>query len=372
MTAFSAPVDIANRALQKCGATRITSLSGVSKEAKEVNACYNMLREAELERACWRFSIRRVVLRAVGTALPDWDAAVTYAVGSLVTYNNVNYISIHITNLNQNPVTATTYWTVFIGNTSQKVTFQDWAVGTAYAAGRIITASDNLLYLSLVAGNIGNDPTTDTGANWRQYVGSIVASAYDSGTTYYVGEVVFSTAQVAYYSTQNGNANAPSTGIGWATLTGVTLAPIVIEWPAGTGPSTDLQSRNIFVLPYGYLRPAPQNPHAGDTSILGYPSNAVRTDWLLEGNYLISSDPSPIVFRFGANIAQVSLMTNQYCEGLATRIGYEVCEILTQSNVKLQQLGGQYKAWMGDARTLNGIETGPTQPPLDDYIACRA
>lgn len=374
MTAFTSAVDIVNRGLQRLGSSRITSLTaGTSKSAQEANACYDKLRETELRRNIWRFSIRRVILRAVGTALPDWDSGVTYVLGSLVTYNDVNYISIHATpNLNQNPATAATYWAVFTGNTSQKVTFPAWGVGTTYPAGMIVTGTDGLLYLSMTASNLAHDPTTDTGTYWQLYFGPIVASAYDDDTTYSVGEIVFSTAQVAYYSTQNGNDNAPSTGTGWATLTSATLAPLVIPWPAGTGPATDTASRSVFVLPYGYLREAPRDPRAGDYSSLGYPSNLLRTDWEMEGNYIVSNDASPIMFRFAANVSQVSQMDSMFCEGLACRVAYELCETLTNSNTKLQAIGGAYQKWMGEARTVNGIEVGSVNPPLDDYLACRA
>jgi hypothetical protein len=111
-------------------------------------------------------------------------------------------------------------------------------------------------------GNLAHDPTTDTGTYWQQYVGNEIASAYDSDTTYNYGEIVFSTAQVAYMSVMGGNDNAPTTGIGWVTQTGATLAPIFIPWPAGTGPATQDATRSLFVLPYGYLREAPQDPRS--------------------------------------------------------------------------------------------------------------
>ncbi len=78
------------------------------------------------------------------------------------------------------------------------------------------------------------------------------------------------------------------------------------------------------------------------------------------------------MFRFAANISQVPLMDSMFCEGLACRVAYAVCETLTNSNVKLQAIGGAYKAFMGEARLANGIEVGSTQPPLDDFLACRA
>lgn len=373
MTAFTSAVSIINRGIQRLGGNRISALTDVSKEAVEAVACYDGLRRSELRRNTWRFSIRRVILRAVGTSLPTWDGTVTYVVGSLITYNSVNYISIHATNLNQNPVTATSYWSVFTGNTSQKVTFPAWSSGTTYAAGLIVTGSDGLLYLSLVGTNLNHDPTADTaGTYWQLYFGPYVASAYDSGTTYYVGEVVFDTAQIAYYSTANNNANAPSTGIGWVTLAGATLAPLVIPWPAGTGPATEFYTRYVFVLPYGFLRQAPLDPHAGDASFLGFPSNPASSDWLLEGSYLTSRYSGPLLLRFAADITQVSLMDDLFCEMLGNRIAYELCETLTNSGAKQQAIGQEYTAFRGQAVAVNGIETGSVQPPLDDWIATRA
>lgn len=375
MVAFNAPIDIANRIFQRLGANRTTNLAtDPSKQVAEFNAGYAAWRRSELRRNVWRFSIRRAALRAVGTALPAWDSTVTYVLNSLVSYSGLNYISIHATpNLNQNPATANTYWSVFTGNTSQKVTFPTWLIGTTYAAGAIVAGSDGSFYLSLVSGNVGNDPTLDTGsANWTLYFGGYVASAYAPGTSYLVGEIVFDTAQIAYYTTQNQNTNAPSTGIGWTTLTGATLAPIVIPWPAGIGPATDLQTRNIFVLPYGFLREAPQSPRQGDYSVLGYPSNPTRPDWEMEGAYMTSGDVGPILFRFAADITQVSLFDDLFGEGLSCRGALELSETITQSEQKKKDNASFYDKFMDEARKVNGIEKGATNMALDDYIATRA
>ena len=376
MPAFTTPTDIGNRAIQRCGGNRIASpktlFTATSKEATEIAACYNSLREAELRRNIWRFSIRRSILRPVGTALPDWDSTVTYDVGAYVTYGGDNYVALLGTNLDQQPDTSPTYWELFTGNTSQKIVFDDWSSLTTYAAYKIVQATDGYLYMSVVASNLNHDPTTDyAGAYWQLYYGNYVATAYDEDTTYNIGELVFDLANVVYYSTIQGNENDPSTGTGWVAQSG-TVSPIVIPWPAGTGPAVQTATRNVFVLPYGFLREAPQDPRAGDVSTLGFPSNLPRNDWVIEGDYLISQVADPIMFRFAADITLVSKFDALFCEGLATRIAYEVCETLTNSNTKIQAIGGAYKVWMGtDARTVNGIETGTVQPPLDDFIACR-
>lgn len=55
-------VDIVNRALQKIGATRITSLAQNVKEAREASFLYDIVRDAELRAYNWRFAIRRASL----------------------------------------------------------------------------------------------------------------------------------------------------------------------------------------------------------------------------------------------------------------------------------------------------------------------
>lgn len=57
-------LDIANRALQRVGAKRITSLTEGSKSADAVNSCFDFLLEAELQENFWTFSIERAALAA--------------------------------------------------------------------------------------------------------------------------------------------------------------------------------------------------------------------------------------------------------------------------------------------------------------------
>ncbi len=94
-------------------------------------------------------------------------------------------------------------------------------------------------------------------------------------------------------------------------------------------------------------------------------------DWVLEGNLLLSMENGAIMFRFAADVIDVTTMDDLFCEGLASRIALEVCEPLTQSTDKLRAIANEYKQFMGDARNVNGIEQGSTEPPLDDYIQAR-
>jgi hypothetical protein len=69
LSEFRTSIDIANRACQHLGQTRIGSagFNEVSKQAREIGAAYDVLRRAELERNPWRFAIRLAVLRAIDT-----------------------------------------------------------------------------------------------------------------------------------------------------------------------------------------------------------------------------------------------------------------------------------------------------------------
>jgi len=64
---MASDVEICNRALQKLGAKRITSLTEGSNNARACQTCYGILRDAELRKHRWSFSIQRFSLAASPT-----------------------------------------------------------------------------------------------------------------------------------------------------------------------------------------------------------------------------------------------------------------------------------------------------------------
>lgn len=434
MADFTAPVDIANRALQHCGAQRIATpdFSEKSKNCKEVAFCYDKLRRAELQRRYWTFAIKRQVLRAIDSntmlLVPAlWSPNTTYFVGSIVadqdgmfwisnipnnlnndpllttfwdpyfgpmgvplydstggtTYNagelvytaagdgtNRVYLSLQSSN-SDNPATATAWDSTVTYFKNQVVTFDNvpymslidlnlnqepdlapalWASGTTYAAGAKVGGSDGMIYQSVGSGNVGNNPTTDGGVHWTN------TGALNPWTTSFVGGAG------SNKWLQVGGAEFPA-GVGLATLN--------IIYPLGTGPSTDISSKNIYRLPAGYLRIAPQNPKPG-LSDLGGPTGVTDNDWLIEGKYLVTSDSVAIFFRFVADVTDVRLMETMFCEGLGLRIGLEVCPLVTQSEAKAKEIAGKYQKWMTEAGMVNAIEDGFTDPPDDEFLTVRA
>lgn len=335
--AFNEPVDIANRALQHCGAARIVTFDDDSKNADEVGFCYDKLRIAELRRNVWRFAVKKAALRALVAADADegitatrllspvaWDAIVAYTTGAVVSYES-RFWEATSASTGVTPGADAADWEVYAGPVTVQQTVKSTAgteLETAYFSGELIygdgAADTTTVYRSLVS---ANDALVSDTASWKSLGAASVA--------------------------------------------------LDILYPIGAGPKAQLGTRNVYRLPNGFLRQAPSDPKAGSTSYLGAPSGLDYDDFIMEGQYFTTSEVDPIILRFVADVTTVPAMDPMFCEGLGARIGLEVCETLTQSTTKLQAIGAAYNRFMSEARIVNGIETGPTEPPIDDYIACR-
>lgn len=337
--AFNVPVDIANRALQHCGAARVVTFDDDSKNADEVAFCYDKLRIAELRRNVWRFAIRKVAVRA----LQDANASATP------------------------PITATRLFTPIA-----------WSNVTAYTTGAVVSYQSRLW--EAVSASTAVTPGADA-ADWEVYCGPMTVSqtlkttaATALSTAYFSGELIYgdgaADTTTVYRSLKSGNSALVSDVTAWKNL-GIASSSLDILYPIGSGPKSQNGTRNVYRLPNGFLRQAPADPKEGSTSWLGAPSGLSYDDFNLEGNYFTTTEVDPIILRFVADVTTVPSMDPMFCEGLAARIGLEVCEALTQSTGKLQSIGAAYNRFMSEARIVNGIETGSTEPPIDDYIACR-
>lgn len=422
---FLDSLDIANRVAQHLGQSLITSIDEDSRICTEVTFAYDKLRQAELERNTWTFSTRRVILRPIDTTtfmlVPDaWDATVNYSQGSIVADSNGVYWSSLVTNnLNNDPV-KTTAWEQYFG----PLTVYPWTqMDAGYFAGELTyVALDKpgsfAVFKSLT--NLNSDTPTvaeawDTtvlynkgetvtygGSQWQSLIevnqGITPADAplpFDISGNYSSGQVTLGSDGYVYQSVNSNNVGhdpVSDGGVNWTALNVPAawsrspilfpsarswlplyagLENIAFSYPIGSGPSSQSSTRNVFKLPAGYLRVAPQDPKAGSNSILGASTGLVYNDWEFESGYLVSREPSFIMLRFIADIKDVSRMNAMFCEGLASRIAFEVCEPVTQSTTKQANLAKIYKQTMDDARTVNAIEAGSEEPPVDDWEACR-
>jgi hypothetical protein len=264
-----------------------------------------------------------------------WSATATYYKNEVVTFNLITYMSLIDLNINQEPDLAPALW----------------SSGTTYALNAKVGGSDGTIYQSKANGNLGHDPTLDVTHTFWTNTGVL-----NPWTT------VFVSGSGSVNWRQIGGKEFPS---------GVTVSPLNIVYPLGSGPSSQSSTRNVFRLPAGFLRQAPTDPKAGSTSYLGASWGLAYTDWNFEGNYITSAQTDPIMLRFVADTVDVPTFHPMFCEGLGARIGREICEPLTQSAAKQAEIDRKYQQVMGEARTVNAIETGSDEPPVDDWIAAR-
>lgn len=432
MPAFQTSVDIANRALDHCGQDPLDPVLGfaeISKKASLTARVYPKLREAELSRNSWYFAIKTAALRPIdaNTMLLSpsvWVSTTTYFRGSIAAYADRLWISMIPNNLGQQPETSaawqeyfgpmsvmlydstTTYssgelvyttpgngtYRVFIsrrdGNADNPATATPWSATTVYFKNEVVTSAA-IAYMSKIDFNTNQAPASSP-ANWN------IATTYGAAAT------VTGSDGVIYSSIAGGNVgNDPVLTVGFWTNTGVLtpwttvfiggtgslkwleigglsfpmgvgLTTLDIVYPISSGPSPQNPARSVFRLPSGFLRKAAQDPKAGSLSYLGAACGREVDDWNLQGNYILTSLTGPIIFRFIADTVDVASMHPMFCEGLAACIGMHICEPLTQSAQKIKVIADFYKMQMGEARTVNAIEIGSEEPPVDDWIACRA
>lgn len=376
-------LDVANRACQLLGVPQIVAFTDDTRQANEMAFAIDKVRRAELQRNLWRFCIRTVALRAIDDTVMEyvpaaWNSSDTYITGSIVSYNNQVWTALQPVIANQEPDTSPTYWDVYFGTMvatawADPTVSTNTAVAGGYYPGELVyvlSGTTATFYMSLQNGNQDNPSTIP---------------AWSATTTYKKYETVTYLAST-YQSTIDLNLNNTPGGAQWQAVPGTqpqslsgqhwlkldgTFKSIDFVYPIGAGPSRQTTTLNAFQLPNGFLKMAPQDPKAGNTSYLGAPGARTIRDWRLEGDYLLTRDQNVIVVRFAADVVNVPSMTSMFCEGWACRVAAVTCETLTQSTAKLTMIAQEYKEFMGEARLSNAIELSSDEPPLDDWLACR-
>lgn len=391
---FQTPIDICNRAMQHLGAKRIDPVRGfteTSVQASECSFAYDKLRRAELQSSYWGFAITRTMLRPMNSlavqgapflttnSIPSptmllapalWQSTATYSAGALVTdVTGVIWQSRAPANSGFAPGNSVA-WEQYTGT----LTVDAWLASTSYSAGELayIAPGDGsyTVYQSLVEGNSATPNVTTAWSAAQVYAKDEVVT-FNSVTYQSLVELNFGNqpdiSASQWTTVLTGGASATS----WRVIT-AELKPFVLVYPIGAGPSSQTWNRNAYRLPASFLRKAPTDPKQGSVSLLGSPSNLSYDDFVFDGDFIISSEAYPIMLRFVADMTNVARFHDMFCEALAARIAYEVCEPVTQSTAKQQACALAYKEFMGRAKMVNAIEQGPVESPLDDFILCRA
>jgi hypothetical protein len=311
--AFLTPVSVANRTAQHLGEPRITLFTDSSKFAKEAGFAIDMVRRSELRRSVWTFATRRAVLR---------------------------------------PTSAT----------SKLVTFDTYSAAQAYTAGDIVQTSDGYLWLCIVAATGTTPGAGGIAPPWVPYYGSVMAHDWDAAVAYLPGDLVFETTVFSICILANTNQNPPNATY-WHVIADATgavpavLAPTQYNTPAGAS------TRNVYRLPANFVRVAPQNPKAAAITRPNTTAGMHFNDWEIEGQNLLTDDTSPILFRFGTDIQDVTSMPDLFCETWAARLALDLCETVTQSQQKKADMLALYNECLDMAAFTNAIEGGSSEDP---------
>jgi len=183
MAEFTTPTDIGNRAAQHCGAEMMDAVAGFtedSKVARQIGFVYGKLRRAELRRNVWVCATRRAALRAIAT-------------------------------------------------TTMLLVAAQWVSDTTYFNGSIVDDGSGTLWISRIQNNVGNQPQNS--ATWEPYFGPMTVSPYDSTTSYFSGEMVYTAAgdgtSRVYLSQISGNTDNPATATTWSTTTTYNTSDVI-------------------------------------------------------------------------------------------------------------------------------------------------
>lgn len=390
--AFTSPIDIGKRACQHCGQFPFDAFNDDSRQATEINTCYDNLRLAELSRHTWSFSIRRCRVRAITTTTqlwtpPAYDNAANYTVGQVVaspaaTYaNSADYLWVLLapTDVGDNPELSSK-WEHYFGPQTADVfdggaTYAAgeialvppvYAGGTTYVKSAIVVDGSGDIWVSLVGSNTGNTPSSSP-TYWTAW---ILPSSGQASTT---PAIVYQSAPTIFLSLANNNQSTtlPGASSNWVNVGG-TVAQLTILWPQGSGPITDPKTINLYRLPNGWLRPSivPVGNKQQSHPWLGALYGAFPQDFTYLGDYFTAWGLGPYDIDFVADIADVLEMAPQFCESLAVRIGLEIDGPLTESK-NTQKLENAYKRITGEAMRVDAIVQGTPTADLEEFVRVR-
>jgi len=99
--------------------------------------------------------------------------------------------------------------------------------------------------------------------------------------------------------------------------------------------------------------------------------NSADLDWQIESGSILTNDEAPLNVRYVKNVSNANEFDVLFVDVLATRIAIEICEEITQSNTKLENLSALYEKSLAKAKKANGFERRRQKAPTDPWITSR-
>lgn len=98
---------------------------------------------------------------------------------------------------------------------------------------------------------------------------------------------------------------------------------------------------------------------------------ASEAQYALEGRLILCNFPAPLKIRYVADITDATQFDAMFVDAFAHRLAIDICESLTASATKQQQVVAKYKDVIQRAVAKNAIERPPDPLPDDTWILAR-
>lgn len=94
-------------------------------------------------------------------------------------------------------------------------------------------------------------------------------------------------------------------------------------------------------------------------------------DWQIEGRKILTNDGDTLYLKYIADIEDTAQWDATFYNLVAAGMAVDLCERLTQSNTKKQQLLAEYELATRAARRVNAFESGPQENAPDSWWVSR-
>lgn len=134
-----------------------------------------------------------------------------------------------------------------------------------------------------------------------------------------------------------------------------------------------------FAVKRTVLAPSSTTPSWGFSYQFPLPSDFLRLlevrdlstdDYQVEGRNILANDTA-LYIRYSHRVEDPNQYDSLFSDTAAVRLAYELCEALTQSNTKKQELWQEYEDSLTRAKRADGQENPPQKFEEDDWIAVR-
>ena len=130
---------------------------------------------------------------------------------------------------------------------------------------------------------------------------------------------------------------------------------------AADSPTPDWGRENAFSLPADCLLVIPPYPE----------SDYNDRDWVIENRKIITNESAPLYLRYIKKVVDPNEMDVLFREAFATKLAFELCEKLTQSNTKKESLRLDYEQVITTAKKQSAIQSVPIVPVEDTWVTVR-